>query len=129
MYKLGIEFLSAFGMPPVQYVNLAADLGCQHISTGLWSMPGGPHEYPQWSLKDNPALRREMVAAMRDRGVSISLGEGWSVRPGVDVRNRGNELEIMRELGVTRINTVSLDPDMGRTLDQFARWRGRSFAC
>jgi hypothetical protein len=37
--RLGIEFLSVFGLPPVEFVNLAADLGCRYISTGLRSAP------------------------------------------------------------------------------------------
>jgi sugar phosphate isomerase/epimerase len=52
--------------------------------------------------------------------VSISLGEGFAVRPGRDIRDSGPDMDLMLELGVRRINTVSLDPDIGRSLDQFA---------
>lgn len=121
MNRLGIEALSVFGLPPVDYVNLAADLGCAHISTGLTAMPYNPHGYRAFSLKDDPALRREMIAAMRDRGVSISLGEGMTIRPGVDVADRAAELDLFSELGTERINAVSMDPDLGRTMDQFAK--------
>ncbi len=62
-----------------------------------------------------------MVAAMRDRGVSISLGEGFTIRPGADVSARAAELDVMCELGVERINSVSLDPDRGRSFDQLAK--------
>jgi sugar phosphate isomerase/epimerase len=78
------------------------------------------HGYPDWSLKDDRALRREMVAAMRDRGVSISLGEGFTVKTDIDARDRAADLEIMCELGVKRINAVSMDPDLNRTYDQYA---------
>lgn len=121
MNRLGIEFLSVFDLPPVQFVELAADLGCQHISTGLSQAGFNPHGYPKAVLRDDPALRREMVAAMRDRGVSISLGEGLAIRPGVAARDLAADLELMCELGVKRINTISLDPDMGRTLDEFGK--------
>ena len=120
MNRLGIETLSAFGLPPVEYVTLAADLGCAHISTGLTQMPINPHNYPSFSLRDDAALRREMLAAMRDRGVSISLGEGLNVRPDADIRDLAPDLDIMAELGAKRINTVSLDPDLARSLDQYA---------
>jgi sugar phosphate isomerase/epimerase len=119
MDRLGIEFLSVFGLPPVEFVSLAADLGCRYISTGLTSVPYDPPTYPPFSLRDDPALRREMIAAMRDRGVSISLGEGLLVREGADVRECGRDLAIMSELGVGRINTVTLDPDLTRSIDQF----------
>jgi sugar phosphate isomerase/epimerase len=117
--RLGIEFLSVFGLPPVEFVTLAADLGCRYVSTGLSAAPYDPPRYPPFSLRDDPALRREMVAAMRDRGVSISLGEGLLVREGVDVREYAADLAVMNELGAARINTVSLDPDVNRSVDQF----------
>lgn len=120
MRDLGIEFLSVFGLPPVEFVTLAADLGCRHISTGLESSPFNPLGYPPFSLREDAALRREMTAVMRDRGVSIALGEGMNVRPGSDIRDRLPDLELMAELGVKRINTVSLDPDPDRSVEQFA---------
>src|ERR1700681_730537 len=109
MSRLGIENISVFGLPPVEFVNLAADLGCQHISTGLTSFGYNPHNYRSFSLRDDAALRHDMLAAMRDRGVTISLGEGLTVRKGGDVRDYASDLDIMCELGVERINTVSMD--------------------
>lgn len=120
MNRLGIEHLSVFSLPPVAFVKLAADLGCRHIATGLTAAPCNPHGYAPFSLRDDAALRREMVAAMRDCGVSISLGEGFTVRADSDVRDRAADLELMSELGAERINTVSTDPDLNRSFDQFA---------
>src|SRR6185437_1309849 len=120
MHKLGLEQISLFGLPPVECVHLAADLGCAHISGALTSFDYEPSYYPSYSLRNDPALRREMIAAMRDRGVSISLGEGLNIRPGSNVReDQATDLALMRELGVTRINMVSLDPDRNRSFDQF----------
>jgi sugar phosphate isomerase/epimerase len=115
MGRLGIEQLSALGLKPVEFVNLAADLGCHCISTGLSSMPG----YASFSLRDDKALRREMITALHARGVSVALGEGCIVRPGRDIRDAAADLDIFQELGAERINTVSMDPDVGRSLDQF----------
>jgi sugar phosphate isomerase/epimerase len=121
MNRLGIEFLSVFNLPPVSYVELAAVLGAPNISIGLISTPFcNPHGYPPWSLRDDAALRRELQAALRGRGVSISLGEGFSIRENIDVRDRAADLALMCELGVRRINAVSLDPDRARSFDQFA---------
>jgi sugar phosphate isomerase/epimerase len=119
MERLGIELLSVFGMPPVEFVSLAGDLGCRYISCGLESNPMNPLGYPSFSLRDAPALRREMVAVMRDRDVSIALGEGMNIRSGTDIRDRAADLALMAELGVRRVNTVSLDPDLNRSIDQF----------
>jgi sugar phosphate isomerase/epimerase len=115
MSRLGVEQLSVLGLRPLEFVNLVADLGCNCISTGLSGMPG----YATFSLREDRALRRELIAAMRDRGVSISLGEGCIARPGRDIRDMAEDLDIFQELGAERINTASMDPDLGRSLEQF----------
>jgi len=90
--RLGIELLTLLGMPPVEHVQLAAELGCISISSGLTGLPLAAFGYvdlqlnPEWSLESNPALRRELKAALRDSGVHIGLAEGFRVRPDGDVR-------------------------------------------
>ena len=100
--RLGIETISAFGMPPVEYVNLAADLGCAHISTGLYPIYINPHGYASFNLREDAVLRRAMNAAMRDRGVSISLAEGLTVKPNIEARDRAAEFDAFADLGVRR---------------------------
>jgi sugar phosphate isomerase/epimerase len=120
MDRLGIEFISVFGLPPVEFVGLAADLGCRYIAMGLAPILSNPHNYPRWSLRDDAALRRDTICAMHDRGVSISLGEGFIVRPGADVRDQSHDLDLMGELGIKRVNVLSIDPELHRSFDQFA---------
>ncbi len=128
MDRIGIERLCVFGLPPVEFVELAADLDCRFIATGLVPTAYNPHDYPTWSLRDDPTLRREMIAAMQARDVSISLCEGFGVRRGADVSEYAADLEVMNELGVKRINVVSIDRDLNRTLDQFAKLAGMADA-
>lgn len=119
--NLGVERLCVFGMPPVEFVELAGDLGCQHIGIGLRPMRYyNPHDYPDWSLTTGRALRGEMVRAMRDRGVSVSLCEGFGIKPGVDLRDYEADLDVVCELGGARINVASSDRDQSRTFDGFA---------
>jgi len=120
MDQLGIGFLSVFGLPPTEFVALAADLGCRYISTALLGFPLAPLGYPPFSLKDDATLRKDLLAVMNDRGVAISLGDGVMLLPGADVHALSADLDVLAELGVPRINAVSLDPDLGRTFDQFA---------
>lgn len=118
MTELAVGFLSVFALPPVELVNLAADLGCQHISTIVQGQPLVPLDFPPFSLRD-PALRKDLLAAMDDRGVTISLGDGFLVLPDADMRDFCADLDVLAELAVPRINVVSLDPDLSRSFDQF----------
>jgi sugar phosphate isomerase/epimerase len=118
--RLGIGMLSVFGLPPIELVDLAADLGCRYVSVAVQGMPLVPLGYRRFSLKDDAGLRKNLVAAMGDRGVSISLGDGFLVLPGADVSALRGDLDVLAELGVPRINVVSVDADLPRTLDQFA---------
>lgn len=118
--RLGIGMLSVFGLPPIELVDLAAELGCRYVSVAVQGMPLVPLGYPRFSLKDDGGLRKNLLAAMGDRGVSISLGDGFLVLPGADVSALCGDLDVLAELGVPRINVVSVDADLPRTLDQFA---------
>jgi len=120
MRPIGIDYLSAFGLPPVEYVRLAAELGCASVGTGLTPFPYNPHGYPAWSLLDDGDLRRRMRAALREYNIELSLGEGFFVLPQLDVGAYAAALDAMAELGAKRVNTLGLDPDRGRAFDQFA---------
>src|SRR5262245_27421690 len=99
MRSLSIDSLSVFNMPPVPFVDLAADLGCQHISIAPTSGGYNPHGYPAWSLRDDKDLRREFTSALAHRGISISIGEGPFVFPDTDVAEFEGDVELMAELG------------------------------
>jgi len=102
--SLRIEFISAFSMPSVTLVELAADLGCDAITEILEPLPDfNPEGYAPWSLRQDRALRRDMIAALRDRGVTIAIGEGFIVQPGQDQREAWlADLNIVAELGIQR---------------------------
>jgi sugar phosphate isomerase/epimerase len=119
MDRLGIGFLGGFGLPPVEFVHLTADLGCRYMSAVVRGLPLVALGYPPFSLKD-AQLRRELLATMTDRGVTISLGDGFLVLPDAEIRGCTADLDALAELGAPRINVVSLDPELGRTFDQFA---------
>ncbi len=116
--RIGLEMLTLLGMPPVEYIQLAAELGCVEVSTGLAGLPltlfgiADFAPYPMWSLKDDPALRREMKAAMADTGVRIGLGEGFRVASGLDPRDSAEDLDLMAELGARRINAICMEESM-----------------
>jgi len=120
MTRLGIGFLNGFGLPPVEFVDLTADLGCSYMSAVVQAQELAPLGYPPFSLKDDVALRKNVLAAMNHRGVTISLGDGFLVLPGAEMATFCGDLDVLAELGVPWINVVSLDTDLHRTFDQFA---------
>jgi sugar phosphate isomerase/epimerase len=64
-------------------------------------------------------LRRDLLQALRDNDVDISMGECFMVRPGIDFRDTAQpDLEAMRELGIESVNIVSIDKDLSRATDQ-----------
>lgn len=117
--RIGIEFISAFNMGPVEMVELAADLGCRHISLALAPMSTKHIDYPKWSLRDDKPLRRDLLQALHDHDVDISMGECYMIRPDADFRDSARaDLDVMRELNIKRVNMVSIDPDWSRNIDQ-----------
>lgn len=119
--RLGIEAQTVFGMPPVDYVRFASRLGCSEISISLVPPPWNPCGFPAWSLRDDPDLRRATLSVLNDTGVALSSAEGFTIRAGVSMEDRIIDLDLCYELGVSRINTVSLDVGNSATLDQLAR--------
>lgn len=117
--RLGVEFLTALGLPPVEFVEMTAKLGCRHISAMLSGNFVNPNGYPDFDLRTDAAMRADVAAALRDNDVSISLAEGFIVLPGADVRDYVGDLDLMLGLGAGRVNIVSMDPDLPRSLDQF----------
>ncbi len=121
MHPIGIERLGTFGMPPVEMVALAADLGAECIGIGLApSSAYNPDRHRGWSLRDDPAERRATIAACRERGIFVSIVEGFAVTADNDMRAFAGDLDLVRALGCDRINVVSIGQDMSRTIDGFA---------
>lgn len=123
MRSLGIDRLSVFGLPPLEFVALAAELGCAGISLTPAAPSGAynPERYPDWSLRDDAALRRALVARADDSGVAIALFEGFAIAPNASAQRFAADLDLAAELGCRRIGAISFDPDLERTIDEFAR--------
>jgi sugar phosphate isomerase/epimerase len=120
MERLGLDLMSAFGLPPVEYVHLAADLGCSHVTTGFTPLPWNPCGFGAWSLRDDRELRRALLAALRERNVAISVAAGFSLKRDADVRDLAADMDLAAELGARQVGTVGMDPDIARAHDQLA---------
>lgn len=116
--RLGIDAQTVFGLSPVEHIALAAGLGCGHISIAPGQAPWKLADIGEWSLRDDPQLRRDVVTAASEHGIEFSLGEGFAIRPGTTAKDFAGDLDLMAELGVTNVGTVGIDTDVSRTMEQ-----------
>jgi hypothetical protein len=105
MRNLGVDFISGFSMPPTALAKLAGELGCASISCVLEPPPYNPENYPDWSLRTDKAMRKELVAALADNGVVLALAEGLLVMPESHAQDR----DTMAEICARRVSAISLD--------------------
>lgn len=119
MNPLGLEYLTVYGCHPLDTVRIAADIGCQHLTffTQAVDFPGMPPHPP--SLFDDSRLRKDVLAALDDHGLSIALidGFGFASAEGSKIATLRAQLDIICELGVTRVNTSST-LEWGATIDK-----------
>jgi sugar phosphate isomerase/epimerase len=120
MDRLGIEFISAMGMPPDDMVRMVAGLGLSNTSISPQPITGNPHGYPAWNLVEDRALLNATKQAARDLGVNIAQAEGFLIMPGAEISVSEPWLDAAAELGAPMINSVILEPDRSRGLEQFA---------
>ncbi|MEJ5976705.1 TIM barrel protein [Novosphingobium sp. PS1R-30] len=121
--RIGIELISVLGMPPVEFAQFTARMGCGNMGIALETMyPDNPEGYPAWSMREDVALRRAFRSALDDNGVAISVGEGFLAWPHEDVSTYAADLDLMTELRAGAVNLLSIDPDLARALDQTARF-------
>lgn len=120
MDRLALEFICAFGMPPADFVRMSADLGVNRIGLAPSPITDNPHNYPAWDLRSDPALVRSTKAALDEHGVALSQGEGFLIMQGLEIADNGPLFDIMAELGAPMVNTVVVEQDRPRALDQFA---------
>lgn len=121
--RIALEFISALGLNPVLFVEAASQLDCGWVGLGLKPIATCEGIEADWSLRENHSLRRDLIAAMQAHDVKISLGEGFIAMPHIDVAIEAPpDLEILAELGATRVNLISIDSDYDRAIDQCGRF-------
>ena len=126
--RLGIEFISALGQAPVDFVALAHKLGCERIGLAPAPITGPLAGEREWSFRNNPSLVREVKRALADHGLRVSLGEGFLILPGRDIADAEADFELMAELGAERLNACAMEPNAARNLDQFATFAAMAHA-
>jgi sugar phosphate isomerase/epimerase len=117
MNPLGLEYLTVYGCPPLDTIRIAADIGCSHLSffTHSLDFPGMPPAPP--CLFDDARLRKDVLAALDDHGLSIALIDGFGFNEKAKAADHRAQLDIVCELGVPRVNTSST-LEWGATIDK-----------
>ena len=121
MNPLGIECLSTFGLHPVELIRLTGELGCSHVTLNLGRAANRLPIYPDVSFRRDPALQREIKAALADTGVCLGLVEGFAILPDNRADDFARDLDMVAELGAQAICAISMERDVARAHAQFAR--------
>jgi sugar phosphate isomerase/epimerase len=116
------------GMPPAEFVAMAAELGVHRIGIAPSPITDNPHGYPAWDMRGDPALVSEVKQALADHGVAVSLGEGFLIMPGMDIASAEPAVDLMADLGAPVINAVLIEQDRARAQDQFGTLAGMAAA-
>jgi sugar phosphate isomerase/epimerase len=120
MNRIGLEYITLLGMPPLEFIRIAAATGCGHVALFAAQSEYNPEGYPDYSLVTDRALRRDVARCLKDEGVSVALVDGFAVFRDRPIEAHWPALDMLAEIGATRINTVSFDAPE-RTVDETAK--------
>ena len=128
MNPVGLDYLTLFGMHPVQFVETAAQAGAETIALPPHSMEPLPQGAARYSLLEDEGLCRDVRDCLRANGVRMAMLDGLAVWPGRSVSDYERSMDQLADMGVRLINTVSFD-GFDRSLGEFeklvdlaARW-------
>lgn len=118
-HPFSLAFLTTFDVGPVQAIQIAAAAGYQMV--GLRFLPAAPTEghYP---VLTDPALQREVGAALADTGVQLADIEIVRLKPDTDVAGFEGFCALGQRLGARHVLVAGDDPDHARLADTFARF-------
>jgi sugar phosphate isomerase/epimerase len=114
---LSLSYYTVPELAPPAMVRAAADAGFDFVGVRLLNGQPGRDPAP---LLENPALRREMLACLRDTGIKVLDASGARLVPTTDLAAFGPFFEAAAELGARHVLATGDDPDEARLADRFA---------
>jgi sugar phosphate isomerase/epimerase len=109
MHSISLHHLTVSDVPPTEVIDIAAEVGCQHICWFL-KVPSRP------GARDLPRVNsvreaKELRQRMSDKGLSAYNTDTFMNYPGDDPNAYRETLEISAALGAKVINSLSFDTD------------------
>jgi sugar phosphate isomerase/epimerase len=115
-WPLSLSYYTVPELDPVQAVHVAADCGCSHVGLRLLGGQPGGSEMP---LMTSPAIQRDLIVALRTRGLSALDANTVRLVPETSVATYSAFLDVAAELGARHVLTTIDDPDATRRSDNF----------
>ncbi|MBC2660225.1 sugar phosphate isomerase/epimerase [Novosphingobium flavum] len=117
--RLALDHITVPDAGPVALVELAAATGCAGIGLFLHPMEVLPL-MPAFELIGSAPARRELRAALRDRGVTLDLAYPFTLASRTELAGLLPTLDCAAELEAEAINVLVYDRDPARRADHFA---------
>jgi sugar phosphate isomerase/epimerase len=114
---LSLSYYTVPELSPPQMVRAAAAAGFSFVGARLLNGQPGRDPAP---LLENPALRRETIACLRDAGMRVLDASGARLRPETDIAAFAPFIDAAAELGARHILASGDDPDEPRLAARFA---------
>ncbi|RQR27030.1 sugar phosphate isomerase/epimerase [Burkholderia sp. Bp9142] len=115
---LSLAALTVLELTPPQMVRCASESGYDYV--GLRLLPATETEVHHDVIGD-AALKREVLAVLRDTGVRVLDAEILRLKPETDVHAYVPMLETAAELGARYVLVAGNDPDENRLVDNLGR--------
>jgi sugar phosphate isomerase/epimerase len=109
MHRLVLAPLTAIGLTPPEFIELAAELGCQGAALNPGLFTGIDMGGPVYRLDNDAAMRRATAQALADNGVTLDLIDSLLVVPGFSLADNEQVMDVYSELGATHANIAVLD--------------------
>ena len=115
---LSLSYYTVPELSPPAMVSAAADAGFAFVGLRLLNGQPGRDLAP---LMQDPAVERETIAAMRDRGVGALDASGARLVPATDVEAFGPFLDTAARMGARHVLATVDDPERERVVDRVGR--------
>ncbi|HEY0106093.1 MAG TPA: TIM barrel protein [Rhizomicrobium sp.] len=119
MLTLGIDFLTALELEPLDFLAVAEEEGCKAV--GLSVQAWKPLPFPKPDLVGNPRAVAELARRSADTGVQIHSVELFVMEPGCDIESFRPALAVSAQLGATYLISLAFDGEPARLSDSYGR--------